>query len=128
MDGDDPVTGAFEILKHVRRDDTVYSLVYDLNELQIHVVTNRNQTRRVIRLDSFDFTPNASMYAVDLQSPASEGSVVTFMPYSTALNLQAVESFFRDPALTSVFQWQIPDEVIHYIARYPESIVPVGAR
>lgn len=27
MDGDDPVTGAFEILKHVRRDDTVYSLV-----------------------------------------------------------------------------------------------------
>lgn len=118
---EDTVEWAFEVLASVRREDTVFSLVYDMSRLQIHAVTNRNQTRRSIRLTDFNFVQQGTSQAADLQLLGIEGANGQFVTYTTSFNYHAVKSFFRDPTLTSVFKWQISDEMIDYLAHYPES-------
>ncbi len=111
----------FEVLSAARREDTVFSLVYDQSCLQIHMATSLDSNRRSISFTDFDFTNNTRAQATDLQGLCSTGENVKFEEYTTDFNYQAVHSFFRDPLLTSYFQWKITDEMIHYLAHYPES-------
>jgi len=57
----------------------------------------------------------------NVQQRASRQGGLVFDMYTAERNMAAVHSFFRDPALTSVFKWEIPDEWIRSIANYPDS-------
>jgi hypothetical protein len=122
--GSDAVEYAFRLLSQARREDTVFSLVYDLDRMELYAKTSRKQARIKICIADFDFSGASPSLAADLQLllPLSPQEVKEqFSEYSTEFNLRAVQSFFRDPMLTSVFQWQISDEMIHFLAHYPES-------
>jgi choloylglycine hydrolase len=114
---------AFMALAAARREDTVYSLVYDLNQLELEVITQRNQERIQIRLEAFDFSVEAPAQTADLQKLQANHVRDQFVNYSADFNLLAVQSFFRDPILTSVFQWEISDEMIQFVANYPDSFL-----
>ncbi|MEK8129069.1 linear amide C-N hydrolase [Paenibacillus filicis] len=120
-DGGRRVDQAYEALAAARREDTVFSLVYDLERMELHAMTARHGERAMIRMADFDFAKEAPAQAADLQRLQAGQQNALFEPYSAAFNLNVVRSFFRDPVLTSVFKWDLPDEMLRFLASYPDS-------
>ena len=114
---------AFEMLADARREDTVFSLVYNLDQMELLAMTQRNQERITIRMDEFDFDYKAPGLAANLQKLQVNNPVAQFLTYSAGFNQEALTSFFRDPLLTSVFKWEISDDMIHFAATYPDSFL-----
>ncbi|GBF75618.1 hypothetical protein PA598K_04037 [Paenibacillus sp. 598K] len=114
---------AFDVLQEARREDTVFSLVYDLARLEIHATTNRHPHRHRIPFAAFDFDPELSGKAANLQGQRGDQDTMDFNAYTSEINLHVVRSFFRDPVLTSIFKWDISDEVLHYLAYYPATLI-----
>lgn len=104
-----------ETLEFVRREDTVYSLIYDLEQLQLHFATSINPDLKTVRIGEVDFSSNAAPLALNLQQPT-----VSYINYNVDLNRRVAESFFRDPVLTKAFGWSITDDMIDFIASYPD--------
>lgn len=117
------IDSIFEMLAAARREDTVFSLVYNLDQMMLQVMTARNQERITIRMDEFDFDHKAPALAVNLQKLQSNNPRSQFVKYSAAFNHEALTSFFRDRVLTSVFKWEISDEMIQFAANYPDSFL-----
>ncbi|WP_211746200.1 linear amide C-N hydrolase [Paenibacillus sp. Marseille-Q4541] len=114
-----PVASAgfvFDILQSIQRQDTAFSIVYDIDHLEIHFTSNRLSDRKKISLLEFDFVNDAQI-AIDLQKSTGDGLIP--IPYSTNLNRIVIESFFRDPALTAVFGWTITEDMISFLAAFP---------
>lgn len=111
----------FKLLVSAKRKDTVFSLVYDLQQMELHVTTSKHKEGVLIRMTDFDFSNASHAQVTNLQCRLGEQEELLFEDYSADINKEVVRSFFRDPLLTSVFQWEIPDELIHYIAHYPDS-------
>jgi choloylglycine hydrolase len=119
----DVIAAAFDVLKAARREDTVFSIVYDPHDMVIHFTTNREVKRKTVKLSDMDFHPDQPAYALNLHLSDSNQLLERFEVYGYELNRKVVEAFFRDPTLTEVFQWNITDEMIHYFAAYPDSAV-----
>ncbi|WP_165921073.1 linear amide C-N hydrolase [Paenibacillus albiflavus] len=115
------VEDAFRILSTAKREDTVYSLVYDIHARIIYARTSRNQAIVSISLSKFDYSKQASSKAANLQKLHADKGSCQFEAYSAAYNRQAIHAFFRDPVLTSIFKWEITDEMIQYLAHYPDT-------
>jgi len=113
---------AFDVLQEVRREDTVFSLVYDLARLEIHATTSRHPRRHRISLAAFDFDPELPGKAADLQGQPGGQDLIGFNAYTSEINLHVVSSFFRDPVLTSIFKWDISDEMLQYLSHYPATL------
>ncbi|UHA72502.1 linear amide C-N hydrolase [Paenibacillus sp. 481] len=118
---DHMVDSAFGTLSVARREDTILSLVYDLEKLEVHVRTNHDCTSKVIQLADFNFAHESPSFAADLQTLQAADVRAQFVTYDTTFNLHVVRSFFRDPILTSIFKWDNSDEIIHFLAHYPDS-------
>lgn len=112
----------FEILTAAQRNDTVFSLVYNLDLMEIQLMTQRNQERITIRMDEFDFDVTMPAQAVDVQKLKPHHSRAQFDNYSAEINYEVVRGFFRDPILTSIFKWNISDEMLRFLADYPDTI------
>ncbi|ASA25532.1 linear amide C-N hydrolase [Paenibacillus donghaensis] len=119
---EDTIDFGFDLLQAARREDTVFSLVYDQQQLTLHACTARYPQRKLFRLADFDFAAGQPSHAADLQLLGTGAAREQFVPYSTEFNLRAVRGFFEDPLLTSVFQWQISEEMIQFLGRYPENL------
>ncbi|MGC5772012.1 linear amide C-N hydrolase [Paenibacillus pabuli] len=102
-------------LKFVRREDTVYSLIYDLEQMQLHFATSIYPDLKTVRIGEVDFSSDAAPLALNLQQPD-----VSFINYNADLNRRVAESFFRDPVLTKAFGWSITDDMIDFFASFPE--------
>lgn len=124
----DTVDYAFQVLLEASREDTVFRLVYDIHKMEIHACSNQNQEIKCIKLDDFNFDPGSPSKAANLQLLNGGNIPSQFEVYNTALNYKVVHSFFRDPVLTSIFNWDIPDEIIHIIAHYPDTFNTVSRR
>lgn len=117
----DVIDFAFEVLNSAKREDTVFSLVYDINRMEVHAYTNRNTERKTIKMVDFDFDNGLLSQSVDLQRLRAKNVTEQFETYNTEFNHNAVNSFFRNPTLTAIFKWEISDEMIQFLARYPDS-------
>ncbi|MCM3173732.1 carcinine hydrolase/isopenicillin-N N-acyltransferase family protein [Paenibacillus sp. MER 99-2] len=118
------VMNLFDLLGSSSRPDTVYSLVYDLEHSEIYITTkNHANCIGKIRLKDFNFDKSSPAQVLDVQTGWGAHRALVFQDYSAELNMAAVRSFFRDPVLTSVFQWEISEELIHHIAHYPDSCI-----
>ncbi|MGE7921142.1 linear amide C-N hydrolase [Viridibacillus sp. NPDC093762] len=117
----DVIDFAFEVLNSAKREDTVFSLVYDINRMEVHAYTNRNTERKTIKMVDFDFANGSLSQSVDLQRLRAKNVTEQFETYNTEFNHNAVNSFFRNPTLTAIFKWEISDEMIQFLARYPDS-------
>ncbi|MGG2199860.1 linear amide C-N hydrolase [Paenibacillus validus] len=116
------IEDAFEGLREMRRPDTVFSLVYDLNRMEIHFTTSRNPVCTTVRVTDFDYSASLPGHILNMQLVHDRGSrIAHFDRYSAAANKQAVSGFFKDPILTEVFGWSITEEMIDFIATYPDA-------
>jgi len=113
-----PIDLMFEALQAVQREDTAFSLVYDMAKLEIYYSTNQNPAQKTIQLDEMDFSPAAQVMAWNVQQ--CEGGRASAERYNPDLNYTIVEGFFRDPALTAAFGWNIPQEMITFMASFPD--------
>lgn len=104
----------------IQREDTAFSLVYDINNLEIHFTSNRYPDRKMVSLKDTDFSRNDPM-ALNLQRTGEGG----FVPYSTDLNRTVAEAFFLHPVLTAVFGMTINEEMIVFMAAFPDSFKSV---
>ena len=102
-------------LEFVRREDTVYSLIYDLEQMQLHYATSIYPDLKTVRISEVDFSSDAATLALNLQQPG-----VSFINYNVDLNRRIAESFFRDPVLTKAFGWSITDDMIDFFASFPD--------
>ena len=53
---DSVIDYAFKVLKNVEQNDTQWSIVYDVENHQIHFKTQNNPEIKTIKLDSFNFS------------------------------------------------------------------------
>ncbi|PZD93191.1 hypothetical protein DNH61_24410 [Paenibacillus sambharensis] len=107
---------ALDLLKAAAREDTAFSLIYDMKNLEVHYTSKRHPDLKKTSLQEMDFS-SASPIVINLQQ---SGECLP-EPYSPALNRSIVESFFRSPELTAAFGWNITDNMISYIAFTPDT-------
>ncbi|WP_258199556.1 linear amide C-N hydrolase [Paenibacillus endoradicis] len=110
----------FEALQSARREDTAYSLVYDLEKLELHFLSNQYPERKVIRLKELDFSLHSSAKVIDLHQLDHGICNDRFEEYNSSMNRIVVESFFQDPVLTEAFGWTITEEMINFLASFPD--------
>ncbi|MFP7288102.1 linear amide C-N hydrolase [Shouchella clausii] len=108
----------FDILHQVKRPDTAFSLVYDMDLLGIHFSSNRCPEVKWLLLHELDFS-SGSRTAVNLQQSTAGRPVIE--TYTADLNRKVAEGFFRDPVLTEAFGWTISGEMIGYLGDYPDT-------
>jgi len=112
-----PIDLMFGALQAVQREDTAFSLVYNMAKLEIYFSSNQHPAQKIIQLGEMDFSPAAHVMAWNVQQ--SEGGRAATVRYDPNLNYTIVEAFFRDPELTAAFGWNISEEMITYIASFP---------
>jgi len=110
----------FESLKRVSREDTTWSLVYDIKEKKIYFHTKSSPTIKYISLDEVEFGSTSTSKVIKLSTDI-EGSVIDYLKdYNSQINKELVYSFFRNDILVNIMGMDIPDEILNYLAVYPE--------
>lgn len=104
-----------DTLEFVRREDTAYTLIYDLEKMQLHFTTSIYPDMKTVRIGEVDFSSDAAPLALNLQLPS-----VSYINYNVDLNRRVAESFFKDPVLTKAFGWKITDDMIDFFASFPD--------
>ncbi|RXZ77622.1 linear amide C-N hydrolase [Paenibacillaceae bacterium] len=102
-------------LEFVRREDTAYSLIYDLEQMQLHFATSIYPDLKTVRMGEVNFSSDAAPLALNLQQPD-----VDYINYNVDLNRRIAEAFFRNPVLTEAFGWNITDDMIDFFASFPD--------
>lgn len=105
----------YDSLRVVRREDTAYTLIYDLEQMQLHFTTSSHPNMKTVQMGEINFSSEAAPLVLNLQQPT-----VSFTRYSVDLNYRIAKSFFRDPILTEVFGQQITDDMIDFFASFPD--------
>ncbi|RJE83936.1 linear amide C-N hydrolase [Paenibacillus sp. 1011MAR3C5] len=103
------------------REDTAYSLVYDIADKRLYFRTKRYPALKRIEMTHLDFSPGARTLALDLHQPEEGDRGSHLMPYDQSLNFRVVQSFFRDPVLTEAFGWSLSDEMLEFLSAIPDS-------
>lgn len=109
------VTSVFDVLQSIQREDTAFSLVYDLDHLNIYFTSKRFPVQKEISLQEMNLLNTEIV--VNLQQITDPSHVI----FNSDLNRAIVTSFFRDPVLSAAFKWEISEEMISYMAEYPDS-------
>lgn len=105
----------YDGLQSIQRDDTAFSIVYNINHLKIHFTSKKFPDRKEICLQEINFSDTEII--INLQQDKETNHV----SYNTDINRTLVESFFHDPVLSKAFKWEINEEMINYMAGYPDS-------
>ena len=122
-----PLDFSFDLLKSVswtaKRgrwiSRTVWSIVYDVNNLQIYFRTFANQEIRSINLNAVDFSCDTPAKVLDVNADLSGDVTDKFVAYTRQLNRNLTANAFRK----TVYLPKLPDEVFDAIARYPDTFV-----
>lgn len=113
------VNYAFEILSAVRHFEfTRWSIVYDINNLQIHFFTRENQSIRYFDLRTFDFSCATPVKQLNIQTRLSENVSRHFSDYDYLANRDLIAKIYRNNPYMSEF----PVEVLETMARPPADI------
>jgi choloylglycine hydrolase len=109
---------AFDILRNVAQGShTQWSIVYDVQNLAVHFLTNQAQQVRHVNLQSFDFACASPVKILDVNADISGNIASHFSNYTTAANRQLVMASFQN----SPFTKHIPVSALEEIAKHPES-------
>jgi penicillin V acylase-like amidase (Ntn superfamily) len=122
-----PLDYSFDLLKSVswtaKRERwtsrTVWSIVYDVNNLQIYFRTFANQEIRSINLNAVDFSCATPAKVLDVNANLSGDVTDKFVAYTRQLNRDLTANAFNK----TVYLPKLPDEVFDAIARYPDTFV-----
>ncbi len=111
---------AFNILNDVSQGSrTQWSIVYDLQNMEVHYRTRNYRQIKTIRLQALDFSCNAPAQILDMNS-SQEGDVsANFKPYSRKANRNLIGKSFRGTS----FLRNVPDTALDQLAKHPEEAV-----
>jgi choloylglycine hydrolase len=91
---DEAVAYAFETLKAVSRDDTVWSFVFDPVNLRVHFRTNHNPNIRYVDLSNLDFSCNTPAKLLDVHANLSGDISDEFITYTHTESFAYSNNFF----------------------------------
>jgi penicillin V acylase-like amidase (Ntn superfamily) len=127
MDSTPSIDEAFQVLEAIKRNDTVWTIVYDIANLSVHFFTNRQNEIKTISLKDFDFSKQQSGKALNIHCAAAENLINQFIDFEHKINLELAQSFFTNEIFTQVFQWNITQEMIDFFASYPEQFTKINS-
>ena len=108
-----PMEYAFNILSNLLWfTPTQFSIVYDIRNLRVYYNTIESQDIRYVDLNAFDFSCKAPVKVLDIHEDLFGDVSNNFVDYTYEINRDLVEKWF-----------DLPDEALDAIARYPESTV-----
>ncbi|CAG5076328.1 linear amide C-N hydrolase [Parvicella tangerina] len=105
---------AFEILEEVKLDGS-WSIVYDIQNKQVHFHTASDQKKKVIRINQFDFSCQKDHLVYDLKAPYTRDITSQFEVYSRALH----KAKFDDGLKTN--KLYLPPAIYERFINYPET-------
>ena len=108
---------AFDILKKVGNETTMWSIVYDINLLQVYFKTRSHKKVRVVDLKMFDLSCNKPVKMMDLDAKLSGDISDNFFDYTQELNQNLIKNAFK----RTPFSRHISEEAIYRRSLYPES-------
>lgn len=110
-------TYAFQILSSVAQGSTQWSIVYDINNLQVHFKTQQNPVIKTVRLQDFNLNCDTPPKILDLHTQETGDVSRCFVPFSTEDNRKLIFSVFKKtPFLT-----EMPDTILEALSKWPES-------
>jgi choloylglycine hydrolase len=109
------VDSAFDILKNVKRSDTKWNIVYDIQNRRIHFRTSTNGRIRYIDLSSVDFSCGTPVKVLDINADIEGDVKGKFLDYTGEINRRLLES-------VKLF-YGISEGFMDIMLRYPESTV-----
>jgi len=115
------VDDAFVVLKSVARDDTQWSVAYNLPRRFILFKTKANRRYRIVRLDRFDFSCRTPALMLPVGTEASWDLSEDFKPYDPARNRALLESVFKKLVEAGVMSAAPPAGLVGKLADYPDA-------
>lgn len=117
-----PTDYTFEVLKRVaQQNDTQWSIVYDLNHLQIHFLTSESRGIKLLDLKELDFSCGTEVKIVDIDLSA-EGNILPRMcRYTREANRDLIDRSYGGTSFLS----NLSEDVLDRIARYPDHSICV---
>lgn len=105
---------AFYILSLVSRPYTIWSIVFDNQELQVYFISQRNQQMRRIDLKKLDFSSKTPVLMLDVHAPLAGDISASLLPYSHQASLDHLQKSFR------VFAPGVPEEEVEALLKFFE--------
>jgi choloylglycine hydrolase len=112
------ISEAFEALETVSRPDTQWRIVYEPKAGRIYYRTAWEQAPRTINFSDFNLSAQASPQVLDMCRPSLPNG--QFVDYTQEINRNLVYSFYRDGRMTQLPGMNLPDEILDYLAAYPQ--------
>ncbi len=115
------IDDAFVVLRAVSRDDTQWSVAYNLPRQVILFKTRANRRYRIVRLDRFDFSCRAPALMLAVGAEGSWDLSEDFKPYDRDLNRTLLESVFKRLVEAREIAAPPPAELVAKLAAYPDA-------
>jgi hypothetical protein len=112
---------AFYILSLVSRPFTIWSLVFDNQELQVYFVSQRNQQMRQIDFKKLDFSSKTPVRMLDIHAPLAGDISDKLAPYSHQASLDQLKASFH------TFAPGVPDNDIEALLKRFEDFPYAGS-
>ena len=113
-----PIDYAFKILNAVGARRTVWSIVYDNIDMQIHVRTRANTKMRTIDMTRLNYACHTPVQVIDINAPLSGNITDRFENYTRQKNRTLIENAFRKTS----FLRNTPNAALGRLADFPETM------
>ncbi len=112
-----PTDYTFEVLKRVAQEnDTQWSIVYDLNHLQIHFLTSESRKIKLLDLKELDFSCSTEVKIVDIDLNTGGNIRPQMSRYTREANRDLIGRSYGGTSFLS----SLPEDVLDRIASYPD--------
>jgi choloylglycine hydrolase len=112
---------SFSILSTVSRDDTQWSVVYDISNSSIYFKTKKNPQRRWIDLKHFNFSCDSSPLSLDINTGAIGNVDKKFISYTSEGNARLVSKIYAAFKGSGSLRKQFDSVYFKTIAGYAET-------
>ena len=116
--GNGPTDYAFKILDAVSARRTVWRIVYDNVNLKIFFLTRANPVMRTIDVTRLDFSCQAPVQVIDINTPLTGDITDRFENYTRQKNRTLIENSFRKTS----FLRNYTDAALDRLADFPDSM------
>ena len=108
---------AFAILSAVAQGHTQWSIVYDINNLQVYFKTQKKPAIKTVILKDFNLNCDTPSRTIDIDAQEVGDVSKCFIDYSTENNKKLIFSVYKKTPFLS----QMPDTILEALSKWPES-------
>ncbi len=93
--GEAPIEYVFSVLQATRQNHTRWSLVFDVKNLRLHYVTQRNPAVRYVSLQDFDLSCETPVQILDINAQGTGDVGSDFVPFTHEENARIARAMLR---------------------------------